>query len=121
LEGEPCFFEIPADNLLSGISKTLFAIAADDLREVMNGIYFDLSPKELTIVAPDAHKLSRYKTTDVSTSLNDEEVSSFVLPKKPANLLKNILPREKGNVKIRFDKKYIYFELGNYTLICLQV
>ena len=121
LEGDPCFFEMTADNLLSGISKTLFAIAADDLREVMNGIYFDLSPKELTIVATDAHKLSRYKTTNVSTSLNDEEVSSFVLPKKPANLLKNILPREKGNVKIRFDKKYIYFELGNYTLICLQV
>jgi len=121
LESEPCSFEMPVDNLLSGISKTLFAIAADDLREVMNGIYFDLSPKELTIVATDAHKLSRYKTTNVSTSLNEEEVNSFVLPKKPANLLKNILPREKGNVKIRFDKKYIYFELENYTLICLQV
>jgi DNA polymerase-3 subunit beta len=121
LEGEPCSFEMPVDNLLSGISKTLFAIAADDLREVMNGIYFDLSPKELTIVATDAHKLSRYKTTNVSTSLNEEEVNSFVLPKKPANLLKNILPRERGNVKIRFDKKYIYFELENYTLMCLQV
>ncbi len=120
-EEEPCSFELPVDNLLSGISKTLFAAAADDLREVMNGIYFDLSPKELTIVATDAHKLSRYKTTNVSTSLDEDEVKSFVLPKKPANLLKNILPREKGNVKIRFDKKYIHFELENYTMVCLQV
>ena len=56
--------EIPAEVLNSGIHKTLFATADDELRPVMNGIYIELSTDDLTFVASDAHKLVRYKRTD---------------------------------------------------------
>jgi DNA polymerase-3 subunit beta len=52
---------------------------------------------------------------------DDEEQVNFILPKKPATLLKNILPKESGSVEIRFDKKNVYFKLSNYTMICRQV
>ncbi len=113
---------LAVENLESGIQKTIFCTADDELRPVMNGIYFDIYPDGLTLVATDAHKLVRYKTSFLSSSLNDEdEKMSFILPKKPATLLKNILPKESGEVDVKFDAKNAYFKLANYTLICRQV
>ena len=36
-------------------------------------------------------------------------------------MLKNILPKESGEVEIRFDSKNAHFKLANYTMICRQV
>lgn len=36
-------------------------------------------------------------------------------------MLKNILPKESGEVEIRFDTKNAHFKLANYTMICRQV
>lgn len=109
--------ELEKDLLLTGISKTLFATADDELRPVMNGIFLELSPDDLTFVASDAHKLVRYKRTDASAS----SASSFILPKKPAALLKNILPREENNVILEFDDRNASFTLTNYKLVCRLV
>ncbi len=102
-----------AEVLLYGIAKTIFATADDELRPVMNGIYLDFSPENMTFVASDAHKLVRYKRFDVKT----EEEASFILPKKPASLLKNILAREKNDVVIEFDDKNALFTLTDYKLV----
>lgn len=112
---------LPVSTLSSGISKTLFCTADDELRPVMNGVYFDIVHESLTMVATDAHKLVRYKTAYTSASISEEETVNFILPKKPATMLKNILPKESGEVEIRFDTKNAHFKLGNYTMICRQV
>ena len=112
---------MPVATLSSGISKTLFCTADDELRPVMNGVFFDITAENLTMVATDAHKLVRYKTSHTSVSLTEEETVSFILPKKPATMLKNILPKESGEVEIRFDSKNAHFKLANYTMICRQV
>lgn len=109
--------EISSNVLLSGITNTLFATADDELRPVMNGIFFEISSNELTFVASDAHKLVRYKRTDVKT---DAE-TSFILPKKPASLLKNIIGKETSNIILEFDKKNAHFILPNYRLVCRLV
>jgi DNA polymerase-3 subunit beta len=103
--------------LLNGITKTLFATADDELRPVMNGIYFEILPEELGFVASDAHKLVRYKRLDAKTGLS----TAFILPKKPAALLKNILPKEENDVAVSFDDKNAHFELTNYRMICRLV
>ncbi|MDX9880905.1 MAG: DNA polymerase III subunit beta [Prolixibacteraceae bacterium] len=103
--------------LLSGINKTLFATADDELRPVMNGIFIEMSAGDMTFVASDAHKLVRYKRKDVKAEMD----SSFILPKKPASLLKNLLPKEEFDVKLSFDDKNAIFELTNYKLICRLV
>lgn len=108
--------EISADALLESISRTLFATADDQLRPVMNGIYFDLNGEEnfLTFVSSDAHKLVRYTRNDVKI----EKTASFILPKKPASLLRSILTKEEENVKIEFDDKNVVFTISNYVLVC---
>ncbi len=103
--------------LLSGISKTLFATADDELRPVMNGIFLEISEESLSFVASDAHKLVRYRRSDGKADVS----SSFILPKKPASLLKNILPRQDHPVKVEFDDKNASFVLPDYTLVCRLV
>lgn len=108
---------MPHDVLLSGINKTLFATADDELRPVMNGIYIELSEDDLTFVASDAHKLVRYKRSDARADVQ----SSFILPKKPASLLKNLLPREDFDVKLEFDEKNAFFNLTGFKVVCRLV
>lgn len=103
--------------LQKGIDKTLFATADDELRPVMNGVYIELSPDYMSFVASDAHKLVRYRRTDAKAEFE----SSFILPKKPASLLKNLLPREEFDVKVEFDDKNAFITLSNYKLICRLV
>lgn len=109
--------QVSVDLLQVGINKTLFATADDELRPVMNGILVELSPDNMTFVASDSHKLVRYRRLDAKTEFE----SSFILPKKPAGLLKNVLPKESGDVIIEFDDKNAFFTLPNYKLVCRLV
>ncbi len=108
---------VPHDVLQSGIARTLFATADDELRPVMNGIFIELGQSDLTFVASDAHKLVRYKRGDAKA----ETDASFILPKKPAALLKNLLMKEDYDVKLQFDDKNAFFTLSNFKLICRLV
>jgi DNA polymerase III subunit beta len=110
-------FQINAEILLAGISKTLFATADDELRPVMGGIFVEASTDKITFVASDAHKLVRYQRTDAHA----DDSASFILPKKPASLLKNILPRESGPVTVEFDDKNAFFILNDYKVVCRLV
>jgi len=80
----------------------------------MNGIYFDITPDNITMVASDGHKLVRNK----NLSTKNNEKSAFILPKKPATLLKNILGKEQGDVNIDFDDRYASVSLNNYRMVC---
>lgn len=106
---------IDAAILIDNISRSIFATANDQLRPVMNGIYFDLTPDSLNIVASDGHKLVRNRNYEVKS----ETPASFDLPKKPANLLKNILSREEGAVTIKFDDKSAEIVFADGSLRCV--
>ena len=110
-------FTIDAEVMLAGISKTLFATADDELRPVMGGIFIEASTDRITFVASDAHKLVRYQRSDARADDN----ASFILPKKPASLLRNILPRETGPFKVEFDTKNAFFNLNDYKVVCRLV
>lgn len=106
--------EIDAEVLLNGINRSVFATADDELRPVMNGIYFDITTDDITMVASDGHKLVRCKTF----AAHGNERAAFILPKKPANLMKNLLAREQGTVMIEFDERNAVFTLENYRMVC---
>jgi DNA polymerase-3 subunit beta len=110
-------FIINADVMLAGINRTLFATADDELRPVMGGIFIEASTDKITFVASDAHKLVRYQRTDAQA----DDSASFILPKKPASLLKNILPKEEGPVTVEFDDKNAFFNLNDYKVVCRLV
>ena len=105
---------LPSITLAESISRALFATAQEELRPVMNGIYFDLTPEALAFVASDGHKLVRNKNYKIQT----EQPRSFIMPKKPATLLKNILGKDESDVIIRFDDRNAEIIFTNSVLSC---
>ncbi len=105
---------ISAEILQKAIAKTIFASSEDELRPVMNGIFFEINKDNVTCVASDAQKLVKYQRNDIQS----EKESSFILPKKPATLLRGILPKEENNVTIEFDEKNAVFTLSCYKMVC---
>jgi DNA polymerase III subunit beta len=100
--------------LANGINKTIFATGNDELRPVMSGVFSQLTSENLTFVATDAHKLVRYRRADAKS----ESTASFILPKKPLNLLKNLLSAEENDVRIEFNNSNAFFSFGKFNLIC---
>ncbi len=106
--------EIAAGVMQNAISKTLFATGNDELRPVMSGVFCQLSKENITFVATDAHKLVRYRRSDSKS----KSEGAFIVPKKPLNLLKNIISDAEEKIKISYTDSNAFFEFGNYSLIC---
>jgi DNA polymerase-3 subunit beta len=105
---------IPNALLAENINRSIFATAQDELRPVMNGIYFDLTPEHLAVVASDGHKLVRNKIL----TINSERPAAFILPKKPASLLKALLGKDGDDVTIRFDERNAQISFTDVDIIC---
>lgn len=105
---------IKTDVLANAITKTLFATGTDDLRPVMSGVFCQFSEAEGLFVATDAHKLVRYRRNDAK----GESAASFILPKKPLNLIKNLLAGVDDVVKVEFNKTNATFSFQNNFVVC---
>lgn len=105
---------IDSQILASAINKTIFATGNDELRPVMSGVFCQLSGDNITFVATDAHKLVRYRRTDASA----KKTSSFIIPKKPLNLLKNIIASVNGPVTIEYNNSNASFSWDATQLVC---
>jgi DNA polymerase-3 subunit beta len=78
----------------------------------MTGVLFQFSPEGLIFVATDAHKLVKYQRADV-TSTDEAE---FIMPKKPLQLLKNVVGD--SDVKIAYNESNATFTFENFSLVC---
>ena len=100
--------------LNENINRSIFATAQDELRPVMNGIYFDLTADCLAVVASDGHKLVRNRIYTIKS----DQPAAFILPKKPASLLKNLLGKDAGDVTIRFDERNAEIKVSDDIIKC---
>ncbi len=107
-------FTLPSSALVTAINKTLFAVSNDDLRPAMTGVFFELNPDYIQFVATDAHRLVRYKRTDVKCP----KAENFIVPKKPLNLLKNALPSNEDDITISYNSNHLFVTHGTTQLIC---
>lgn len=111
-------FNITEGLLQENIARTVFATADDELRPVMNGVYFDLTTDHLAVVASDGHTLVRNRILTIKAE-DETKKGSFILPKKPAHILKNILSRNAENeVTITADGRQISIKTENFTMQC---
>lgn len=104
---------VPSEVLFEAIQKTIFATGNDDLRPVMSGIFCEFSKDELRFVATDAHKLVRYARTDAKA----DRTASFIVPKKPLNLLKSILSSTTSNITMDFTGSNLKLSFDDHTVI----
>ena len=115
IENDVTEISIPASTLASNIQRTMFATANDELRMVMNGLYFDLREDSLNIVASDGHKMVR----NMIFSCKSTNPSSFILPKKPAGLLRSVLDlNDETEIIIRFNSNNAEIKFPDGILSC---
>ncbi len=107
-------FQLTAAALITSINKTLFATSNDDLRPAMTGVYFELDKKGMQCVATDAHRLVRYKRKDVSCPKTD----SFIVPRKPLNLLKTAIPFNEDELTISYNSNHLFVTHGTTQMSC---
>ncbi|HMO62345.1 MAG TPA: DNA polymerase III subunit beta [Ferruginibacter sp.] len=107
-------FTMISSALVTAINKTLFAVSNDDLRPAMTGVFFELDKKGLTCVATDAHRLVKYKRLDVQCPKAD----TFIVPKKPLNLLKTALPDNDDELNISYNSNHLFVKHGGTELVC---
>ncbi len=111
---ETTSFEMTSNALITAINKTIFAVSNDDLRPAMTGVFFELDTTGIQFVATDAHRLVRYKRTDVSCPNKD----SFVVPRKPLSLLKAALPNNDDSITINYNKNHLFVKHGTTQMSC---
>ena len=107
-------FSMDSQLLYNGVNRSLFAASNDALRPQIGGLYFDVKENETAIVATDAQKMACTQYPAIGAG----QVGSFILPKKPANLLKTALLKEEGAIRTQFDNKNAMFHLGDFVLVC---
>lgn len=111
---ETTSFTMTASALITAINKTLFAVSNDDLRPAMTGVFFELTKSYIQFVATDAHRLVRYKRTDVSCPNED----TFIAPRKPLNLLKSALPDTDDEVTLSYNSNHLFVKHGTTQMSC---
>lgn len=104
---------VASDILARAINKTLFAAGNDDMRPVMSGVFFEIHEDSIRFVGTDAHKLVRYSWKGVGG-----ESASFIMPRKPLNLLRTSLSSLKTDVRVEYTDQNALFTFDHVTLSC---
>ena len=110
------YFIVDSKKVLKAIELTGFATANDELRPIMNGIHFDFFTDGMVCATSDGHKLARYKDKTITSNNENGTTPNFTLPKKPANILMNILSALEGDVKLSFNDKAISINNKDFKL-----
>jgi len=106
-------FTVSTAQILQGIDNTIFAVGNDTLRPQMMGIYWDVMEDGITFVATDTRKLVRYRNSLSAPGVT----TSCIMPTKPAQVLKNVLPKD-AEVKVSIDGKRALLETEDITFSC---
>tara|TARA_A100001011_G_scaffold362582_1_gene411646 strand:+ start:7963 stop:9090 length:1128 start_codon:yes stop_codon:yes gene_type:complete len=106
--------KVNGSDLGNAINSTIFASGTDDLRPVMNGVFFQFNSDSLKFVATDAHKLVKFETSEYTTN----EVSEFIMPKKPLQILKGILQGENSELVIQYNESNAKFIFDKSSITC---
>lgn len=111
---EPVRFDVPASEVQRALELTLYAVSAEPIRPMMTGIFWDITPDKITFVSSDTHKLVRYINTESQPGVT----ASFIMPSKPASILKSLINKDMTDIHVEMDEKGANFTFDRFTLSC---
>jgi DNA polymerase-3 subunit beta len=94
---------LPADGMRDALAKTIIASAVDDTRYTLNGIFMRAKKEGFTLVATDAHRLALC-TVKGKLDIAEEEIS-FIIPRKGAQEVSNLVRDKGGDEPLLFMKE----------------
>jgi DNA polymerase-3 subunit beta len=109
---ESASLELPAGKLERLIRRTHYAVATDETRPELTGVYTEILPKEMRMVATNGHRLAR---AGLSGDFGQE--ASYLLPTKALQQALRIMDDPEKTVKVTGSRGYAAFEVGKRTLM----
>ena len=97
------------------IENTSFSMGNQDIRAYLNGLYFELNPDSLTVVATDGHRLS---IGEIYQNNNLDEKKTVILPRKAVLELTKLLNKSSQDItEIHLSDNYFSLIDSNTTII----
>ncbi len=111
--------EIPVATLTSLISRTIFAIAAEESRFTLNGALMQAREGRLTLVATDGHRLALCEQAFECGEL----IHKALLPKKAMQELLKLALEIDPETKVQFASgdNHLFFRAGDRLLLCRKL
>jgi DNA polymerase-3 subunit beta len=108
--------KIPAALLASLISKTTFAISAEESRYTLNGALLVLKPASITMVATDGHRLAMVETEHKFEGFSQE--TRVLVPKKAMTEIQRLAAESGDDASLEFgqDESHLFFRVGSRLL-----
>jgi DNA polymerase-3 subunit beta len=109
--------EIPVGALCSMITKTIFAISAEESRFTLNGALLIFKENGMVMVSTDGHRLSMVESTTAIPSIGASYRA--LLPKKAMGEILKLSQEASPEALLKFsgDENHLFFQLGDRLLI----
>jgi DNA polymerase-3 subunit beta len=101
-------FKLEQSDLLSMLKSVSFAQSTDENRYILNGVYFNFSEDQLTLVATDGRRLA---LTNFELNTNESDSGNLILPAKTVAEIERLIGKG-ASVKIAFNDRQVAFEIG---------
>lgn len=116
--GDEREISLPQDMLRDMIQKTEFAIAAEDMREVLTGCYLEIAGGDVTMVALDGYRMAlrRAKCSDVL-----EKVSAIIPGRAVGDVGKLLSEQEDAFARLSFEGNKLHIRLDRTEVFVILV
>lgn len=99
-------------DLKAALDKTAYAMSAEESRYVLNGVYFEVQPGGVTLVATDGRRLAMLSCEMLA---DVDFAKSFIVPRNTIDELRKTLGQS-DVTGLSISDGMVSFEIGNLTL-----
>lgn len=108
-------FEISEGALRKMIVQTSFAVAVNDTRAALNGIYFEIKGFDMTAVACDGNRMAK-RSANAAVKNPEKDAFTFIIPAKPTSeLVKLLADDDEKIIKVNPSRKHVLFSFGEFS------
>lgn len=100
------------------LKKTSYAISQNESRMTLNGIYFDMFPNTIKMVATDGHRLAFVSRM---VELPIKEQTSMIIARKAVMEIVKLLDEEEGALQVVRTDNRVFFKKGTLLFFTREV
>jgi DNA polymerase III subunit beta len=104
---------MPAQGLKRVLECTAFCMAQQDVRYYLNGLYLEVSEKQLRVVATDGHRMA---ITDEIIERGPSKPVHCIVPRKAIQEILRLLPSSNDLVATKIDVNHLQVEVSGLVM-----
>ena len=103
------YFEMREKDLRSLISKSIYAVATEDVRPILKGVKLEITKDQITAVALDGYRLAVVK----KPILNSTAEFSCIVPARSLNEISKLLSDEDKPIRVNVGRNFLMVDIDN--------